>query len=53
MESLEFTPFYPHNDYIYRLDGFTPAVVDAEYLQQLGVQVMPRASSITSPSSLP
>ena len=44
-ETGTFENFYEHNTNIYSLEGFTPAIVDREYLAGLGIDV--QASPVT------
>lgn len=46
MEHVTFTPFYRHENNVYNLEGFQPAIVDADYLHQLGVSVSPSRDTL-------
>ena len=44
---LLFEKFYGHNTNVYNMEGFTPQVVDKEYLKNLGVQVEASDETLT------
>lgn len=46
MENVSFTPFYRHEHNVYHLEGFHPAIIDADYLKNLGVSVCPSEDTL-------
>ena len=46
MEFTYFEPFYPHEDSVYKMQGFSPKVVDSAYLKELGVTVEPSEATL-------
>lgn len=43
---IDFTPFYSHSNNVYQLEGFTPVMIDREYLENLGVSVEPSPETL-------
>ncbi|MBO7644257.1 MAG: hypothetical protein J6S62_04785 [Bacteroidales bacterium] len=43
---MDYNPLYSHASKVYGLPGFEPAVVDADYLKDLGVEVVPSAHTL-------
>ena len=46
MKAVAFNPIYPHASSVYGLESFSPALVDAGYLKELGVTVEPSAETL-------
>ena len=43
---IDFKPFYSHETDVYSLNGFSPAIIDKDYLDNLGVKVEPSESTL-------
>ena len=43
---LEFSNFYEHETNVYNMPGFTPRIVDLDYLRELGVDVEPSEETL-------
>ena len=46
MEQMTYENFYQHDTDVYSLDGFTPRIVNREYLKELGVTVEPSEETL-------